>query len=169
MNLMTGESSRELFGEGRIAPGVRHLIEQARSAPTSQREALLWTARAAAPDCLPVYYLLYKFYATQRNLLEAERAARAGLAQAADQAGLDADWNKIDALAADFSQPGAARFWLFTLKALAFVRLRAGGVHEARELLAKLRQLDPDDSLGASAIDAMAEARAENPPRRAMR
>jgi len=159
MNLLTGEVSRLLYGEeGKIASAVRRLIQQAQSAPPGHREALLWTARASAPDCLAIYYLLYKLYATQRNLVEAERAARAGLAEAARQAGLDADWKKVNSYCADFSQPGAARFWLFTLKALAFLRVRAGGTHEARDILAKLRELDPQDSLGASAIGAMAEA-----------
>jgi len=160
MNLLTGEVSRALFGEGRLPEAVRQLIEQAQAAPGEHREVLLWTARASAPDCLAIYYLLYKLYATRRNLVEAERAARAGLAEAARQAGLDADWKRVAPRAADFSQPGPARFWLFTLKALAFIRLRAGGSNEARELLDKLKALDPDDSLGAGVVDALAGAAA---------
>lgn len=51
MNLLTGEVSRELFGEGRTPESVRRLIEQAQAASAGHREALLWTARASAPDC----------------------------------------------------------------------------------------------------------------------
>lgn len=160
MNLLTGEVSRALFGEGRIPEAVRLLIEQAQEAPGEHRTALLWTARASAPDCLPVYYLLYKLYATRRDLVEAERAARAGLAEAARQAALPQDWKQVNPRAADFSQPGPARFWLFTLKALAFIRLRAGGNNEAQDLLAKLKELDPQDSLGATVVGDLAEAAA---------
>lgn len=158
MNLFTGEVSRMLFGEGRMPAVVRRLLEEAQSARASQREALLWTARASAPDSLAVYYLLYKHYATQGEVLEAERAARKGLAEAARQATLDADWKRVSAAQADFTQPGPARFWLFTLKALAFLRLRAGGRNEAREMLDKLRELDPQDSLGSGVVKALAEA-----------
>ncbi|SEQ76693.1 hypothetical protein SAMN04488038_110134 [Solimonas aquatica] len=160
MNLLTGEVSRMLFGEGRLPAVVRRLLEEAQAAPPAQREALLWTARASAPDSLAVYYLLYKHYATQGEVLEAERAARKGLAEAARQAGLAADWKRVLITQADFAQPGPARFWLFTLKALAFLRLRAGGVHEARELLAKLKELDPQDSVGGDVVKALAEATA---------
>ncbi len=158
MNLLTGEVSRALFGDGAMPASVRRLVDLAQSAPPNQREALLWTARASAPESLAVYYLLYKHYATQRNLVEAERAARAGLAEAARQAGLDADWKRVLPRQAAFDRPGPARFWLFTLKALAFLRLRAGGGHEARAMLARLRVLDPGDSVGGDVVAALADA-----------
>lgn len=158
MNLLTGEASRALFGEGHLPAVVRGLLDEAQSAPPLQRGALLWTARASAPDSLAVYYLLYKHYATLGELPEAEHAARKGLAVAARQAGLDADWKQVRTAQADFAQPGPARFWLFTLKALAFMRLRGGGVNEARELLAKLQELDPQDSIGGDVVKALAEA-----------
>ena len=155
MNLMTGEVSRMLFGEGSMPDSVRRLIDQAVLAPPEHREALLWTARASAPGNLAIYYLLYKFYATQRNLPEAERAARRGLAEAASQAGLTQDWRAVKADDADFSVPGAARFWLFTLKALAFIGLRAGNVQESREILKVLGRLDPADSVGGGVVEAL--------------
>jgi hypothetical protein len=164
MNLFTGEASRELFGQTRIPEAVRAMLEEAQTAQQAERrEQLLWTARAAAPDCLAVYYLLYKFYATRRELEAAERAARGGLEGAARQAGLAEDWRAVVPGAADFTQPGPARFWLFTLKALAFIRLRAGASTEARSLLDKLRQLDPADHLGAGVVGALAEAAAPSP------
>lgn len=168
MNVFTGQTSRELFGQARVPEVIRALIEEAQAADTGRREALLWTARASAPDCLAVYYLLYKFYATRRDLETAERAARGGLAEAARQAGLPEDWRAVTLGQADFTQPGPARFWLFTLKALAFIRLRAGAAIEARSLLAKIQDLDPGDSIGARVIGALAEAAAP-PPRATLR
>ncbi|WP_372527371.1 hypothetical protein [Piscinibacter sp.] len=93
MNLVTGETSDEYFG-GDTPPAVRRLLEQAAAALPSEREALLWTAQVTAPECLAVYYLLYKFHAQQRQFELAERAARKGLAAAARQAGLPTDWSE---------------------------------------------------------------------------
>lgn len=158
MNLLTGEASRALFGESPLPDVVRRLIDEAALAPGAHREALLWTARAAAPTCLAIYYLLYKHYATQRNLPEAERAARRGLAEAARQAGLAADWPDVEPGSADFSQPGPARFWLFTLKALAFIRVRSGDAAESRAMLERLRVLDPQDTVGSGVVGALVAA-----------
>ena len=61
---------------------------------------------------------------------------------------------------ADFSAIGPARFWLFTLKALAFIRLRRGDRAEAQALLEKAAQLDPADNMGASVIASLKDASA---------
>lgn len=164
MNLFTGEASRELFGQQAGMPAVvRAMLQEAQEAEPERREVLLWTARAAAPDCLPTYYLLCKFYATRRDFELSGRVARRGLSEAARQADLDEDWRRVSHAAADFSQPGPARFWLFMLKALAFICLRAGEHGEARALLDKIQDLDPGDSLGARVIGALAEAAAPSP------
>ena len=47
---------------------------------------------------------------------------------------------------------GAARFWLFTLKALAFIALRSGRPDDARELLAHIAALDDQAHLGSEVI-----------------
>jgi hypothetical protein len=46
----------------------------------------------------------------------------------------------------------AARFWLFTLKALAFISLRRDDRDTAAALVAQLKLLDPEDHLGASVV-----------------
>lgn len=154
MNLFTGEASDEYFGSD-APPAVRRLLAQAAQATAAGREALLWTAQATAPDCLAVYYLLYKFHARQRDFELAERAARKGLAVAARQAGLPGDWSAPLPEGVDFSAPGPARFWLFTLKALAFIGLRSGRQDEAQRLLERIRALDPLQSLGGEVIEAL--------------
>ena len=123
MNLLTGEASTELFG-GEASPTVGHLIEQAREAPREQAAAILWTAAMGAPGYLPVYYLLYKLHASRGEMDHALRAASSGLQMAAQAAGLPSDWGAVRPGDADFAAPGPARFWLFTLKALAFIHLR---------------------------------------------
>lgn len=42
----------------------------------------------------------------------------------------------------------APRVWLFSLKALAFIYLRAQRHEDSRELVAKLQQLDPNHDCG---------------------
>ena len=112
---------------------------------------MLWETQQRAPECLPVYYLLYKTHATRREFGEAERAALLGLAAAARQANLPAvaPFQVPSGLVSDFASNGPARFWLFTLKALAFIRLRRGDPEAARELLETIQHLDPDHSVGS--------------------
>ncbi|WP_114971515.1 hypothetical protein [Rhodoferax ferrireducens] len=154
MNLGTGIESVELFG-GTVSPAVQHLIDVARNALPAQVQAALWTAVATAPDQLPVYYMLYKMHAGRGELDLALQAASKGLAAAAQAAQLSLDWQTVLPGATDFSVPGPARFWLFTLKALAFIQLRRGERDSATALVARLRLLDPDDHLGASVIEAL--------------
>lgn len=155
MNLFTGEASDEYFGSD-TPPAVRRLLARAaQSTAPNEREALLWTAQATAPDCLAVYYLLYKFHAQRREFDLAERAAHKGLVIAARQAGLPEDWSRELPIGIDFSQPGPARFWLFTLKALAFISLRRGRSAETARLLARIDVLDPQQSVGGDVIAAL--------------
>lgn len=151
MNLLTGVESTELFG-GSVTPAVQHLIDVARNAPPAQVEAALWTAVATAPEQLPVYYLLYKMHAGRGQMDLALSAASKGLVAAAQAAGLPADWRLVQPGVSDFSVPGAARFWLFTLKAMAFISLRREDRDTAAALVAQLKLLDPEDHLGASVV-----------------
>jgi hypothetical protein len=145
MNLFTGESSDIYFG-GEVPAGVRPLLERAARAPREEVGSLLWTAQALAPTALPVYYALYKYHASRREFDQAHAAATRGLLEAALQAGLDRDWRRVTPLTLPpevaFQQPGPARFWLFTLKALAFIALRRQRPENAVELLAHIARLD---------------------------
>lgn len=155
MNILTGDSSNELFG-GEVPPMVNALLEQARTADSPERAlALLWTAQISAPQCLSLYYLLYKFYARQTNFEQAEQAALKGLAVAAQQAQLPDDWRTATFDMADFTSPGPARFWLFTLKALAFIRLRQNDPESATAYLGKVKLLDPEGGTGAEVIESL--------------
>lgn len=162
MNLMTGESADAFFG-GEVPPAVRDLLHQAALAAPPARAALLWTAQALAPDALAIYYTLYKHHAGRREFELAARAAERGLVEAARQAGLDPDWRRVlPGQGGGFDQAGAARFWLFTLKALAFIRLREGRPDEARQLLVQIERLDAQARIGQDVIAGLlASAEAE--------
>jgi len=159
MNLFTGESADGFFG-GEVPGAVRELLHQAAAARPGDRAALLWTAQAIAPDNLAVYYALYKHHAGQRELELAERAAERGLAEAARQAGIDAEGRPLASgdAAPDFGANGPARFWLFTQKALAFIHLRSGRLAQARERLARIERLGPDARVGDDVLSALLKA-----------
>lgn len=154
MNLFTGVESAELFG-GEVPASVQHLIDAARGAPRAEAGAALWTAVLTAPQCLPPYYLLYKFHASQGELDQAHEVARKALAVAARQASIDLDWRSVQPGDADFMTTGPARFWLFTLKALAFISVRRGERAIALELVNKLRTIDTGDRIGFGVVEAL--------------
>lgn len=128
-------------------------------ADTESAEFLIWTALKADPECLGSYFSLYKFYFYKRMLPQAEEVALLGLETAARQGGFTPDWTRLDAHSCDWRRVDAPQhFYLFTLKALAFIRLRLGRPQESHELLAKLHELDPHDTVGASVIRDLARA-----------
>ncbi|WKJ89641.1 hypothetical protein QZJ86_16700 [Methylomonas montana] len=111
-------------------------------------------------SCLQTYFALYKFYFYQGRLLEAEREVMAALEEAARQGGFPADYQRLgrelgqwDMYASDI-----ALFYLYSLKALAFIKLRLQLDAEAQLILSLMRQFDPEDRSGASVIMDLAEA-----------
>lgn len=120
---------------------------------THRAEAVLWSAQAIAPDYLPVYFYLYKLYFYRGRLDSAEGAARKGLVAAARLGNFDPDWRALGAHSADWNHHhGPQHFYLFSLKALAFIRLRRNDPVDCRALLEKLAEIDPRDSVGAGVI-----------------
>lgn len=144
----------DLFG-GEASPVVAQLLQDAAAVyqQTNRAEAILWSAQAIDPACLPVYFALYKFYFYKFRLEDAEKVALTGLSTAAGQGGFPSDWWRLSRTDANWDAAvGAPHFYLFTLKALAFIRLRLGKRAESLALLDKLKELDPKDSVGASVI-----------------
>ncbi len=148
------------FG-GNAPPEIDRRLRDAAYAAPPRAERLLLDAHRLDPDCLPVYFALYKFYFYRSRLTDAERITLRALEAAARQAGFPGDWTALRPDSADWADiAGPAHFYLFSLKALAFIRLRQGRADEANALLAKLAELDPRDSVGASVIGSLAAATA---------
>lgn len=158
---MAAMLKERLPGSGFEAPPLIALRLQdaaAVYADTATAERMLGAALAADPTCLASYFALYKFYFYKRRLEDAERIAVQALDVAAQQSGINGDWSMLSHESADWSRVDAPQhFYLFTLKALAFMRLRLGRGDEARVILAKLQELDPRDSVGADVIRAMSQ------------
>jgi hypothetical protein len=150
---------REVFFAGDVPPKVGGLLEEAMSAysDTARAEALLQQARQEAPEALPVYFSLYKFYFYKGRLADAEEAARSALKTAARLGGFPESYASLTPETTDWTRHDSPQhFYLFSLKALAFIRLRQGDSSGCSEILGKLRELDSADTVGGSVIGAIA-------------
>jgi len=146
---------------------VNRLLQMAVAASHSEKamaEKLFNQAREADPSCLQTYFALYKFYFYQGRLQEAEREVIAALAQAAAQGGFPADYQVLAQQADvwDMYVDEVRLFYLYSLKALAFIKLRRQFESDAVEILAVIALLDPEDRSGASVIMQLAEALQED-------
>lgn len=147
---------RVLFSPN-IPAAVNQLLQAAVTAshvdPT-RAETLFLQAQALDNQCLQTYFALYKFYFYQKRLAEAERVVVAGLAESARQGGFPCDHQRLVQASSqwDLYANETTLFYLYTLKALAFIKLRQGCDKDAKQVLANLKQLDPKDLSGASVI-----------------
>ncbi len=123
-------------------------------------EKLFQLAKQTDRSCLQTYFALYKFYFHHKRLYEAEREIRAGLDEAARQGGFPSDFRRLarQPFKWDLYANEISLYYLYTLKALAFVKLRQQQDAEAQVILTLLQDLDPEDRCGASVIRSLAEA-----------
>lgn len=159
MFCMSPITSQGIVTTDDLPPRVAGYLSAAAAVTSDWREAesLLWRAQAADTDCLHVYYTLYKLYFRHQRYSDAERAAGSALDAAARQAHIPSDWRLLSITSCDWSKVAAPQhFYLFSLKALAFIRLRQLRAEDAALILAKLREIDPHDSVGASVVEAYA-------------
>jgi tetratricopeptide (TPR) repeat protein len=141
-----------LLGGGLPAMAERHLNQAGLSYQhDAVAEQHLRVAQALAPDHAAVLIGLYRFYFYKGRLSEALDVARVCLAKAARDNSLDPDWRRVSSGDADFGSFDAIlpRFYLFTLKAYAYLKMRLGELAEGREVVDKLLALDPSDKLNA--------------------
>jgi len=157
---------RVLFSPN-LPEAVNKLLQAAVAASHADKplaEKLFKQAQETDRSCLQTYFALYKFYFYQGRLQEAEREVIAALEEAAHQGGFPSDYrrlvrqtDKCDMYASEIS-----RFYLDSLKALAFIKLRREQDVEARVILSLMHELDPEDRCGASVIMSLADALLED-------
>ena len=160
MNSLHAFEERVVFGRN-IPPKVNACLQEAVACANDfeRSRELLYRAREMKPDQLEVYIALYKVCFYQGHFDEAEQVALDVLQQSAKDAGFDEDWQQLNADSTDWTMDeGPARLYLYSLKALAFIRLRKGQHDVARQVLNKLQQLDLNDLVGGSVIMDLAEA-----------
>jgi tetratricopeptide (TPR) repeat protein len=142
----------------------RHLYAAALSyADGTVAEQHLRDAKAIAPDHAAVLIAQYRFYFYKGRLRDALDVARMCLLKAAHENGVHTDWRQVRSQDADFGNYDArlARFYLFTLKAYAYLQMRLGRLEEGHQAVSKLLELDPSDKVGSRVLlDVLAVAAA---------
>ncbi|MGR8929842.1 MAG: hypothetical protein ACU836_04310 [Gammaproteobacteria bacterium] len=161
MNSVGLFEERVLFSPN-LPPAVNQLLQLAVAASHSEKtmaEKLFKQARETDRSCLQTYFALYKFYFYQGKLPEAKLEAIAALEEAAKQGGFPCDYQKLSTQKQwDMYANETALFYLYSLKALAFISLRQGLIADAKAILSAMEILDPEDRSGASVIMRLSEA-----------
>jgi hypothetical protein len=147
---------RVLFSPN-IPDAVDYLLQAAvagSSVDQIKAESLFLQAQALDKKCLQTYFALYKFYFFQKRLVDAENIVLSALVESARQGSFPHDYQQLasDGKKWDLYASETSLFYLYSLKALAFIKLRQGHEIEAQLILSHLRQLDPKDLIGATVI-----------------
>lgn len=142
---------------------VNALLQQAVALTSKNRqvaETLFLQALEKDQRCLHCYFALYKFYFYQKRLTEAERIVILGLAEAARQGNFPNDSDRLvrEPEKWNLHDNELGLFYLYTMKALAFIKLRQEQQSQSHLILEQIAILDPNDLSGASVIMQIAEA-----------
>jgi hypothetical protein len=144
-----------LLGGGLPEAAARHLHQAGLTYQNDDvAERYLRAAQALAPGHAAVLIGFYRFYFYKGRLSDALSIARMCLHKAAHDNRIAPDWRSVAPGDADFGSYEAVlpRFYLFTLKAYAYLRMRLGNVIEGRAAVSKLLHLDPTDKVGARVL-----------------
>ena len=149
MNATGFFEERVLFSPN-LPTEVNQLLQMAVAASHIEKplaEKLFKQAQELDPSCLQTYFALYKFYFYQGRLQEAEREVIAALEEAARQDGFPSDYQRLGRQpdAYDMYASDITLFYLYSLKALAFIKLRQQHTTDARGILSVIKILDPED------------------------
>lgn len=146
-----------VLGHGLPDAVLQALVEAGASRADPPRAmAALMRASSQAPDHPAVLIALYRHYFYSHHLRPARDVARKSLVIGARALGLPTVWREVP----DQPLPGASddvttRFYLWVLKGYAYLSLRLDDLVEARDALAKLRWLDPEDRVGGALLEAV--------------
>lgn len=159
MSSLSVLNERVTFGRG-IPPEVNALMQEAVASAgnVDRTRELLYKAMEISPFQLEVYIALYKFCFYRGYIEESEQVVLRALEAASTKGGFAADWHMLNVQSAAWDEDDSpAHIYLYSLKALAFINLRLGNQEKAGKILDKIRELDPQDRVGASVIMSLAE------------
>lgn len=154
---MDADFDAAVLGQG-LSPAVEAALAEAgaqRSDPVRAMAALM-RAQSLAPDHPAVLIAFYRHHFYGHRLPLARDVARRALVVGARALGLPPVWREVPKRAlAGARHDAPTRFFLFVLKGYAYLSLRLDDAVEARDALALLRALDPDDRVGAALLEAV--------------
>jgi hypothetical protein len=150
------------FDDAVLGQGLPALAEAALKEAGAHREdapramGALMRAQMLAPEHPAVLIALYRHHFYGHRLAPARDVARRALRIGAQALGLPETWRDVSRQPLPGARDDArVRFYLFTLKGYAYLSLRLDDGVEARDALALLRHLDPDDCVGGALIEAV--------------
>lgn len=122
-------------------------------ADSTKAEMHLALAKAIAPDNPVVHIGEYRYYFYKGRLEEALKVAESCLVIVAKELGLPTQWQQVMPTHANFSSDEAAnRFYLFCLKAYAYLLLRMENIEQGWAATEKLLQLDRNNQVGGQVL-----------------
>ena len=132
--------------ESRLAAAAEHYGEEG-------CEQRLLQAFFLAPESLTVLVSLYRTYFYQHRYKETLITASHALRISGRRLGFPMDWHELQPVHLGAELPlGLVRFYLFSLKGMAYVKMRIGELDEGERMIDKVIALDPEDRLGGSVL-----------------
>ena len=157
MDLLKELDGSDCYFEESLTDEVKQLLDAAAASYSEEEgaEMLLLRAFLRAPESLTVLVGLYRFYFYRHRLADALEVADRAMALSGKAIGLASGWAELrpedfDRLAAGKVTMG--RFYLFALKGAGYMNMRTGRIELGTAQLRKVRELDPEDRLGASVL-----------------
>jgi hypothetical protein len=148
------------FDDAVLGQGLPPLAEDAlREAGDNRSDepramAALMRAQMLAPEHPAVLIALYRHHFYGHRMGPARDVARRALMIGAKALGLPRTWRDVPRTPlAGAKDDASVRFFLFTLKGYAYLSLRLNDDLEARDALALLRHLDPQDAVGGALLE----------------
>ncbi|MET0090012.1 MAG: hypothetical protein ABW068_08340 [Candidatus Thiodiazotropha sp.] len=142
------------FGFG-IASEVDAHLQRAAHLVANRNASLqaLQDAYREAPDQVETLVAMFKILFYQGETEQAEFVVREAMDKAAEQGGFTKEWESLGEESSNWNDPrGFGRLYLYSLKALAFIRLRQDRAQEARGILSAMQRIDPHDQVGADVL-----------------
>lgn len=155
---MEGEALENLWFEARyrnLPPVAEEQLRLASQsyADSAKAEMHLTLACAIAPDNPVVQVGEYRYYFYKNRLPEALKVAERCLKNVSRELRIPPRWQNVMPHHADFGSDDAAlRFYLFVLKAYAYLLLRLNFIAEGAAAAEKLLELDPKNKVGGQVL-----------------
>ena len=144
---------QDLYFDDPLSTKVSELLEKAaQTYPDEESEKCLMRAYFLEPDHLMVLVALYRYFYYQHRYEDALVVANRSLLTAGKKLGYSLDWRDLqpgNIGSGVFVSMGLTRFYLLSLKAMAYLKMRVEDLDGAYECLDKLAQLDPKDQFSS--------------------
>ncbi|HEY3301060.1 MAG TPA: hypothetical protein VGJ90_09830 [Methylophilaceae bacterium] len=158
IDVMEGEALENVWYATRyqtLSPIAEQQLRMAGLAYTddAKAEMHLALAKAIAPNNLVVYVGEYRYYFYKNRLNEALHVAEVCLEAVAEELKIPKSWDEVAPEHANFqSDDPALRFYLFVLKAYAYLLLRLNRISEGTLAADKLLELDHQNKVGGQLL-----------------